>query len=92
MDSTHDLNHWKWYFFTIYVRDKSGQWFPGGHFFTTEQSANVIAEGLTKLKDFVKEQCKERPRYCVIDQSSAEERALNIAFPGMNTSNHIHRS
>ena len=28
MDSTHDLNHWKWYFFTIYIRDKSGQWFP----------------------------------------------------------------
>jgi hypothetical protein len=26
MDSTHDLNHWKWYFFTIYIRDKSGQW------------------------------------------------------------------
>jgi hypothetical protein len=83
LDSTHNTNASKMKLFTVYVRANTGVWMPGGHFYVTNESISIIAEGLRLLKNFGGEQRWE-PRYFIIDQSSAEEGAIEEVFRGIH--------
>jgi len=80
MDSTHKTNKHNWKLYTVLVRDAFGTWLPGGHFFVTGEEQNIVGKGLLILKRWAR---SWTPRYFLIDLSSIEENAVNIAFPGI---------
>ena len=78
MDATHDTNHLKWLLYTVMVRDSSGSWLPLAHFLTEKGDGDIIALALRKIKGW----SGWIPRYFITDDSTAEQRAVRLVFPG----------
>jgi hypothetical protein len=79
IDSTHKTNQLEWKLFTIMVRDKFGCWHPAAHTLLSHEFGELIAEFLLVLKRWT----NWKLRYVLSDDSSAEQRAFRLAFPGL---------
>jgi len=78
MDATHDTNHLKWLLYTLMVRDSSGSWLPLAHFLTQKGDGDIIALALRKIKGW----SGWIPRYFIIDDLAAAQRAVRLIFLG----------
>lgn len=81
LDATHHTNQWNWYLFTILVRDKYGSWIPAAHFYTESQHAAIVEGGFRAVRSFASFQ----PRYVVLDDSAAEQKAVRDFDEGITT-------
>jgi hypothetical protein len=79
IDSTHKTNQLEWKLFTLMVRDQYACWRPVAHGLLSHEFGELIAELLLVLKRW----CDWRLRYVLSDDSSAEQRAFRLAFPGL---------
>ena len=80
IDSTHKTNKYDWKLYTLLIQNSCASWLPGGHFLVSGEEQVIIAKGLQIIKQWSQIWI---PRYFIIDLSSIEENALNIAFPGL---------
>ena len=81
MDSTHNTNALKWKLFTVMVRDEYGSFWPCGHMLSSNEDADIVAAFLKVIKRWLKGGW--RPRYAVTDDSAAEQKAVRLAFRGL---------
>ena len=80
MDSTHNINALKWKLFTVMVRDGYGRYWPCGHMLSSNEDGDIIVAFLRCLQKW----CRAwHPRYAIIDDSAAEQRAVKLAFRGL---------
>ena len=79
IDSTHKTNQLEWKLFTLMVRDQYASWHPVAHGLLSHEFGELIAELLLAIKQW----CTWQLRYVLSDDSSAEQRAFRLAFPGL---------
>ncbi|KAF8950179.1 hypothetical protein BGZ46_004691 [Entomortierella lignicola] len=78
--STHNTNRHGWRLFALYIRDNYGAWCIGAHFFVSAEDQRTVTKALKIIRRF---QPRWEPRYMLCDQSSVENRSINLAFPGI---------
>ena len=83
MDSSHHTNHLKWKLFTVMVRSEYGRWIPYAHMLTDHEDGDINAAFLRKLKQWCGGRGGWRLRYMLTDDSSAEQKAVRLAFRGL---------
>ncbi|KAF8441166.1 hypothetical protein BGX38DRAFT_1272784 [Terfezia claveryi] len=85
-DATHKLNRWGHNMFSFLVRNEHNIWIPTAHLVVERENGEIIAEGLKHLKNGAVSIYlgKWQPRYIMTDDSAIEQRAIRLAFPGLN--------
>ncbi len=98
MDSTHDINKYKFKLTTLYTRNNYGVWLPGAQFFIKTENSQMVTRGnflvftayiycligLNIIRKFVKEAGLQwYPMYFVIDQSATEAKSIRDCFRGI---------
>ena len=84
MDSTHNTNHLGWVLFTIMVRSGHGRWLPCAHMLCDHEDGDIIGVFLRQVKIWCGGRGRWRLRYFITDDSPAEQRAVQLAFRGLN--------
>jgi hypothetical protein len=87
MDATHKTNWLDWLLYTIMVRDEAGSWLPVSHFVTKTSDGDIVGAALRKTKDWARRNTAQGRewscRYFLTDDSAVEQKAIRIAFPGL---------
>ena len=83
MDSTHNSNSLKWKLFTLMARSEHGRWIPCAYMLSMTEDGNIIGAFLRKVKAWCGGRGAWRLRYIVTDDSAAEQKAVRIAFRGL---------
>ena len=79
-DATYKLNRWNHNMFSFLVRDEHNVWIPTAHLIVERENGEIIAAGLKCIKQW----CGGwTPRYILTDDSAIEQRAIRLAFPGL---------
>lgn len=81
MDSTHDSNSLKWKLFSLMVRDEHACWWPCAHMLSSNEDGDIIEAFLICVKNWCR---RWIPRYAITDDSAAEQRAVRLAFRGLD--------
>jgi len=80
-DSTHKLDRWKHNMFSFLVRDEQGTWIPVAHCVVGRENGETLSGALRCFKIW----CPGwTPRYVMTDDSSIEQKAVGLAFPGLS--------
>lgn len=79
IDSTHKTNQLEWKLFTLMVRDSHACWIPIAHALLSNEFGELIAQFLLTIKKWV----TWNLRFVLSDDSSAEIKAVRLAFPGL---------
>jgi hypothetical protein len=80
MDSTHNINIHGWNLFNFVYRDNYGVWLTGAHMLLANEQHTTIFLGLKSLRELLPQWT---PRYALVDDSAAEQKALKMAFRGV---------
>ena len=83
MDSTHNTNALKWKLFTVMARSEHGRWVPCAHMLSPTEDGNIVAAFLRKIKEWCGGRGAWRLRYMITDDSAAEQKAVRLAFRGL---------
>ena len=83
MDSTHNTNTLTWKLFTIMARSEHGRWIPCAHMLSLTEDGNIIGAFLRRVKAWCGGRGAWRLRYMITDDSSAEQKAVRLAFRGL---------
>ncbi len=83
MDATHNTNTLKWKLFTIMARSEHGRWIPCAHMLSATEDGNIMSEFLRKVKQWCGGRGAWRLRYMITDDSAAEQKAVRLAFRGL---------
>ena len=83
MDSTHNSNALKWKLFTVMARSEHGRWLPCAHMLSPTEDGNIVAAFLRKIKEWCGGRGAWRLRYIITDDSAAEQKAVRLAFRGL---------
>ena len=83
MDSTHDTNWLGWYLYTMAVRDKTGSWRPCVYLLAETEDGDILAEAFQVIKQWCGGHGGWRFCYMLTDDSAAEQRAVRLAFQGL---------
>lgn len=93
MDSTHETNWLGWFLYTMSVRDGTGCWRPCGHLLAEFEDSDILAAGMKVLKQWAEGVTSDlqgwRLRYMITDDSAAEQRAVQLAFPGLHAGERV---
>ena len=85
-DATHKLNRWNHNMFSFLVCDEYNVWIPTAHMVVERENGEIIAAGL----NYIKQWCtKWKPRYILTDESAIEQRAIRLAFPGLDAGEQV---
>ena len=81
-DSTHKTNKEEWKLFTWMVRSEVNIYIPCAGALIDGEDGNAIGEAMRTVRLWLRElQLEWNIRYCLTDDSAAEQRAVRIAFP-----------
>jgi MULE transposase domain len=82
-DSTHKTNQKEWKLFTWMVRTEVNIYLPCAGALIQSEDGNSIGKAMSVVRDWTKEESGQdwKIRYCLTDDSAAEQRAVQIAFP-----------
>ena len=83
MDSTHNTNTLKWKLFTVMARSEHGRWIPCAHMLSPTENGNIVSAFLRKIKAWCGGRGAWRLRYMITDDSAAEQKAVRLAFRGL---------
>ena len=78
-DSTHKCNKWEFNMFSFLVRNEYGQWIPSAHCVVERENSEVLSHAMKVIKAW----SRWKPRYVITDDSSIEQLAVRLAFPGL---------
>ena len=83
MDSTHNTNSLKWKLFTLAARSEHGRWIPCAHMVSQYEDGDIVGTFLCTVKKWCGGRGAWLLRYMVTDDSAAEQRAVKLAFRGL---------
>ena len=83
MDATHNTNTLKWKLFTVMARSEDGRWIPCAHMLSATEDGNIVGAFLRKIKQWCGGRGAWRLRYMITDDSAAEQKAVRLAFRGL---------